>query len=58
MVDAGEVASVREVWRELKACPETSVIAWAKANSGIFKPPTVEEATFVVKFLQYLILSK
>ena len=32
-VDSGDVVSVREVWRELEACPETNVIAWAKDNS-------------------------
>jgi hypothetical protein len=47
VVDSGEVASVREVRRELEACPETNVIAWAKTNSGIFKAPTAEEAAFV-----------
>ena len=46
-VEAGGVVSVREVWRELEACPETNVIAWAKENSGIFKPPTAAEAEFV-----------
>ena len=46
-VDAGDIVSVREVWRELEACPETNVIAWAKANSGIFKRPTAEEGVFV-----------
>lgn len=46
-VDAGDVVSVREVLRELEACPETNVVAWAKQNSGIFKPPTSAEATFV-----------
>jgi hypothetical protein len=46
-VDSGDVVSVREVWRELEACPETNVIAWAKDNSGIFKPPTAAEARFV-----------
>ena len=46
-VDSGDVISVREVWRELSACPETNVIAWAKTNSGIFKPPTAAEAAFV-----------
>ena len=46
-VDAGNVVSVREVWRELEACPETNAIAWAKGNSGIFKRPTAAEAAFV-----------
>jgi len=46
-VDAGGVVSVREVRRELEACPETNVIAWAKGNPGIFKPPTEAEAVFV-----------
>ncbi len=46
-VDQGEVLSVREVWRELEACPETKVIEWAKRNSGIFKTPTPAEAAFV-----------
>ena len=46
-VDKGDVVSVREVWRELQACPETSVIEWAKANTAIFKPPTAPEAVFV-----------
>jgi Domain of unknown function (DUF4411) len=46
-VDSGGVVSVREVWRELSVCPETNVITWAKSNSGIFKPPTSAEATFV-----------
>lgn len=46
-VYSGDVVSVREVWRELEACPVTNVIAWAKDNSGIFKPPTAAEARFV-----------
>jgi hypothetical protein len=48
-VDDGSVVSVREVWRELQACPETNVIAWAKKHSGIFKPPTPKEAAFVAQ---------
>src|SRR5664279_2659012 len=32
-IDSGGMVSVREVWRELEACPETNVIAWAKENS-------------------------
>jgi hypothetical protein len=50
-VDVGNVVSVREVRRELEACPETNVIAWAKQNSGIFKPPTAAEAAFVAQIL-------
>src|SRR5258707_4565597 len=46
-VDSGGVVSVREVWRELEACPETNVIAWAKENSRIFKIPSAAEAEFV-----------
>ena len=46
-VHKGDVVSVREVWRELEACPETSVITWCKANLGIFKPATAPEAAFV-----------
>jgi hypothetical protein len=46
-VDSGGVVSVREVWRELEACPETNVIAWAKENSGIFNIPSAAEAAFV-----------
>lgn len=46
-VDSGHVASVREVIRELEACPETNVIEWTKGNSEIFKPPTSSEAAFV-----------
>lgn len=46
-VDKGDIVSVREVWRELEACPETSVIEWAKTNSEIFRPPTPAEAAFV-----------
>jgi hypothetical protein len=46
-VESGGAVSVREVWRELEACPETNVIAWAKANSGIFKTPSAAEAEFV-----------
>lgn len=46
-VDKGDIVSVREVWRELQACPETSVIEWAKTNSEIFRPPTPAEAAFV-----------
>jgi hypothetical protein len=45
-VNSGGVVSVREVWRELEACPETNVIAWAKNNSGIFKPPTAGGSDF------------
>ena len=48
-VDAGNVVSVREVWRELEACPEANAIAWAKGNSGIFKRPTAAEAAFVAQ---------
>ena len=48
-VDGGDIVSVREVWRELEACPETNAIAWAKANMGIFKTPSVPEAVFVSK---------
>jgi hypothetical protein len=51
-VDAGNVISVREVWRELQACPETEVIAWGKANSAIFKPPTDNETIFVGEIFQ------
>lgn len=46
-VDEGGIISVREVWRELEASPDTNVIAWAKANMGIFRPPSVTEAEFV-----------
>ena len=46
-VDAGQVVSVREVWRELEASPETKVIAWSKANIAIFKPPSPAESAFV-----------
>ena len=46
-VDSGDVVSVREVWRELEACPETNVIAWAKNNPAIFRTPTAAEALFV-----------
>ena len=46
-VDSGTVISVREVLRELDACPETNVKSWAKDNSGIFKPPSAEEGRFV-----------
>ncbi|WP_119421679.1 PIN domain-containing protein [Desertibaculum subflavum] len=46
-VDAGRVISVREVWRELQASPETHVIAWARQNPAVFKPPMPEEAAFV-----------
>lgn len=48
-VDQGNIVSVREVWRELESCPDTNVIAWAKANTAIFKPPTAPEAEFVSK---------
>ncbi|ACP23927.1 conserved hypothetical protein [Sinorhizobium fredii NGR234] len=62
-VDSGSVVSVREVLRELEACPETNVIAWAKHNSGIFKPPAPAEAAFVgqifaLPHFQQLISSK
>ncbi|AJD41268.1 DUF4411 family protein [Rhizobium sp. SEMIA 4085] len=62
-VDGGVVVSVREVLRELEACPETNVIAWAKNNSKIFNPPTPAEAEFVgqifaVPHFQQLISSK
>jgi hypothetical protein len=50
-VDSGDVVSVREVRRELEACPETNVVAWAKTNSGIFKPPTAAEGLFVGQLL-------
>ena len=46
-VDARLILSVREVWRELQASPETSVTAWAKANQSIFQQPTAAEAAFV-----------
>lgn len=48
-VDSGSVRSVREVFRELQACPETNVVTWAKGNSAIFRAPTEAEATFVSK---------
>ena len=62
-VDAGRVCSVREVWRELEACPETNVIEWAKRNQAIFKPPSPSESKFVgeifsVPHFQQLISAK
>ncbi|WP_292519208.1 PIN domain-containing protein [Mesorhizobium sp.] len=46
-VSAGNIVSVREVWRELQACPETNVIEWAKGNLDMFKAPTPAETAFV-----------
>jgi hypothetical protein len=51
-LDSGLIVSVREVWRELQACPETNVITWAKQNSTIFKAPTPAETAFVAKIFQ------
>lgn len=50
-VDAGNILSVREVLRELNAVPENNVVAWAKANSEIFRIPNAEEAQFVATIL-------
>jgi hypothetical protein len=50
-VSSGNVVSVREVLRELKACPETNVISWSKKNTHIFKAPSPAEGAFVAKIL-------
>jgi hypothetical protein len=46
-VDAGDVFSVKEVYLELLRGKETNVIAWAKSNSAIFRPPSEAESQFV-----------
>ena len=48
-IDGGMIISVREVWRELEASPDTFVIDWAKKNSEIFKLPTAAESAFVAE---------
>lgn len=52
LVSAGNMVSVREVYRELVTYAETDVIMeWADQNKQIFAPPDPVETTFVAEIL-------